>query len=143
MERFNSDFNDVDIVSGRPFSAGHPDGVWLAAIIYGFPLVLSVLSTFVLVCMAIFGPDSNDSYGEIVIQSSIASAVLCVLFVPMIVLMFKRSKYSLAYSIVLLVAAIIGASLMFSTTQLLVAVVVAQAYLVYYLYGLKKDKILI
>lgn len=38
MNRFDRDFNDTDPITRRPFSDGHPDGVWIIVILLGIPL---------------------------------------------------------------------------------------------------------
>src|SRR5689334_4532230 len=35
-ERFADNFHDIDPKSGRPFSYGLPDGIWILCSIYGF-----------------------------------------------------------------------------------------------------------
>ena len=42
MNRFDPNFNDTDQITQRPFSAGHPDGVWIVAIVLGIPIVAAV-----------------------------------------------------------------------------------------------------
>jgi hypothetical protein len=43
MNRFDPDFNDADPVTHRPFSGGHPDGVWIIASVLGVPIVAAAL----------------------------------------------------------------------------------------------------
>jgi hypothetical protein len=47
MNRFDRDFNDTDPITHRPFSDGHPDGVWIIVILLGIPLFAAMLAILI------------------------------------------------------------------------------------------------
>lgn len=45
MNRFDKDFHDSDPITGRPFSSGYPDGIWIIGIIISLFLIATILGT--------------------------------------------------------------------------------------------------
>jgi len=137
--RFDNSFNDVDIVTSRPFSHGHPDGVWIASILYGLPLVgcvIGILATIVLFFI-------KGTFNAAVI----IGLVLCgILFFTLISLMFKRSDKSIYIASFFTFLSVCAATFAHGQHQMafyaLVGVSVANLYFVYYLFGLKSDGLL-
>jgi hypothetical protein len=44
MNRFDPAFTDTGPITHRPFSGGHPDGVWLIAILLGIPVFAAAVA---------------------------------------------------------------------------------------------------
>jgi len=139
MNRFDKNFNGSDPETARPFSGGHPDGAWMISIIYGYILFFSLVGF-------LFGIYKSIT-GESIEGNMIVGAIISwILFAPPIRFIFMRSAKALVWCLGLLgvfIFALIG-TLLSSPDNLLViaAVVLAQAYICFYLYTLMKDKLL-
>lgn len=139
MSRFDSNFNNVDPESSRPFSGGHPDGAWMISIIYGMVLLFSFFGMIVGI-ISIFGDKPN-------VFLVIACAFSFTVFLPPIIFLFKRSIKALFYCLFILVLGLSGviSSYFYNPSLLygLLAFVLVQSYISFYVYGLKKDQLLI
>ena len=91
QRRFNPDFNETDPVTHRPFSGGHPDGVWIIAIILAIPIAIALLGDLGAVIMMIFAKNFLTA-GINVLVAFTVTVVVALLLVPPIVLMFRRSR---------------------------------------------------
>jgi len=143
MDRFDKDFHNVDPETSRPFSSGHPDGVWLISIIYSLPFFIPITVIIIAIFLGlIFGGISWSLVGSM----AIAVIVNSLLFLPAIILMFRRSAKAIYYTLFLLLLSYIGLlAVYFLKPDVIIAGIVAivlQAYICYYLYGLKKDLLL-
>ena len=83
-DRFNKNFNDIDPETSRPFSYGHPDGVWIISILFGLPVLCSALGFFATIVLFIFTGEFNPA-------GIVAFLISSVLFLPFILLLFRRS----------------------------------------------------
>jgi hypothetical protein len=137
MNRFDADFNDVDPITSRPFSWGHPDGVWIIGIIY----TLISLTSFVAVIAGVF---KLFSPGWLGLALLVGGGVGLFLFLSAVILLFKRSQQSFypAIAILALSAGIfaIVSFVDFKSSLAALAALGVQSYICYYIYGLKKDE---
>ncbi len=138
MDRFDASFNDIDPQTGRPFSSGHPDGVWLIGILYGAFLV-PVLP----LVMAGQGKSlQGEPQGLLLL---LAALVLVLLFLPPIYWLFTRSAravYMVFFLLALVLAAVVAALLGGLNPSLLIPAVLLQAYICFYVFGLRRDGLL-
>ena len=144
MNRFDNSFNDVDRLTGRAFSWGYPDGVWVIGILY----LLPVIATAGLAAVgAFFSPEFS------IRQHVFPFLATCALYIPPVLLLLARSKFAVVWTAFLtllyLAAAIIGGRALEREGQLEGAVLLGmgiavglQAYISYYTYTLKKDELL-
>jgi len=139
MNRFDKDFNGSDPETARPFSGGHPDGAWMISIIYGYILFFSLIGFLFGIYKSITG---ESIQGEMIIGAIIS----WILFAPPIRLIFMRSTKALFWCIGLLgifICALIGTFFSNPESLLIIAIIVlAQAYICFYLYTLMKDELL-
>ncbi len=143
MDRFDKNFNNVDPETSRPFSSGQPDGVWLISIIYSLPVFIPITVIIVAIFLGlIFGSTSWSLVGGMAI-AVIANSVL---FLPAIILMFRRSIKAIYYTLFLFLLSYFGilAAYFLKPDAIIagIAAIVLQDYICYYLYGLKKDLLL-
>src|SRR5690242_19028951 len=96
MDRFDPNFNDTDPVTGRPFSGGHPDGVWMMAILLGIPVFAAALGVLVAAVMLVMGK-LIPAVGIL-----FAAALAAILYMPPIVMLFRRSRQALNWILGLL-----------------------------------------
>jgi uncharacterized membrane protein YhaH (DUF805 family) len=146
VNRFDPDFNDVDPMSGRAFSGGHPDGVWIIAIILGIPLVAAVLGAVAAIVMLFFGQFAMAA--GLLVGGAINFAV----FLPPIRLLFRRSARALTWIIVLLCVFLFVLALGFlapsespAKGQLMSAGIIGSALyasFAYYLFRLRAEELL-
>jgi hypothetical protein len=145
MNRFDASFNEIDRSTGRPFSHGHPDGVWIIAIIYSLLIVGTIASAVVTL---IYTADSR-------LNAKLIGPTLVIgaLYVPPLVFLFRRSKIGFFWMLVLAVLFAVGgivAALKLNGegqlgTSALVGIAIGvaqQAYIAFYTYGLKRDSLL-
>lgn len=139
MKRFDADFNDVDPITSRPFSWGHPDGVWIIGIIY----TLISLASFVAVIAGVFKLFSPGWLGLMLLMGGSAALFL---FLSTVILLFKRSEQSLYPAIAILVlfagVFVIASFLDLKSSLVALAALGVQSSICYYIYGLKKDELL-
>src|SRR5436190_10261780 len=83
-------------MSGRAFSGGHPDGVWIIAIILGIPLVAAALGAVAAIVMLFIGQFAMAA--GILVGGAINVAV----FLPPIRLLFRRSAHALTWIVAML-----------------------------------------
>jgi hypothetical protein len=145
MNRFDESFNDVDPKSGRPFSSGHPDGVWIIAIVYTLPVLATVVSALLSV---VFPQKEGPGFGAI-----IPAVGTSLLLVPPLLLLFRRSRFAAYWMGVLaLIAWGTSAALLmglrseqhWSPIPLIASTIVAvvQLYIASFTFRLKKDALL-
>ena len=143
MDRFDKNFHDVDRETSRPFSAGHPDGVWIASILYSLPIVALFIGLLITLLMTLA---SGSPGWQLVFGIVIGLVGSLVLFSPIVTLLFKRSNKALPYSLFLAVlfACVCIASYFTQPDQVLVPVIVllVQLFGAYYFWGLTKDRLL-
>ncbi len=143
MDRFDKEFHGVDRETSRPFSAGHPDGVWLASILYGLPVAGFLIGFAITLLMTLF---TGSPGWKMVVTMLAALVVLSLLFAPIVTLLFRRSKKALPYSILLAVvfSVICLGTYIGQPQQIAVPAVllVLQLFGVYYFWGLIKDRLL-
>lgn len=143
MERFDKNFNDVDSITSRPFSAGHPDGIWIGSIVYGFTIAVPLFVIIALSGIAIFTGGLNLN---LLVKMAIALTINSFLFSPPIIFGFRRSKFALEYSVFLLALFLLGTvtAYLFQPEAVFAPLAIAclQGYNCYYLLGLKKDSLI-
>ncbi len=143
MDRFDKNFHDVDTETSRPFSAGHPDGVWVASILYGLPIIALSIGLLITFLMTLF---SGSPGWQLVVGMVIGLVGSLALFSPIVTLLFKRSNKALPYSLFLTVlfACVCIGSYFSQPDQVLVPVILLliQLFGAYYFWGLKKDRLL-
>jgi hypothetical protein len=146
MDRFDKSFNNVDPATGRPFSRGHPDGVWIIFILYVLPLFFAFVAAVVGIVMKFYGKPFNPG----LVMPLLVTGVL---FGPALVLFAKRSSAAYIWMVgvtvffaALAVAGVAYLSRSGTLTGVAMAaifgVVLIQGYGAYYAYGLSRDKIL-
>ena len=143
MDRFDKSFNDIDPVTSRPFSSGHPDGIWLISIIYSLPIAIPIA---VIIFGILFGLIFSGVSWSLVGGMVGALFVYSLFFMPIIILMFRRSVKAIYYALFLFALLCVGllATYIFAPESIiaLIAAVILQGYICCYLYGLKKDLLL-
>lgn len=139
MSRFSENFNDIDPASGRPFSFGHPDGVWVIAILYSIILIISV-GLFI---AGLFKLILSQSFE---VGFFLAACINFGLFLPPILFLFRRSDkaigFSLAIFFIFFAATAISSTSADTKFYIPLFLVCIQGYICYYMYGLKKDGLL-
>jgi hypothetical protein len=139
MNRFDKKFNNVDPITSRPFSSGHPGGVWLISILYGLAIVVPAIGILVTLVMFFFTGTFNPA-------ALAATAISLALFLPLIILLFKRSAKSIFMAIFLLLVFSGVSAFSYITSQdglyVAIGLCFAQLYVIYYMLGLKKDQLL-
>lgn len=144
MNRFDESYNDVDPATGRPFSWGLPDGVWIVAIIYFLPVMATIVRT-VLSIIA--------TKAEVELELFIPVIATSALYIPALILLFRRSKFAVIWTAGIALLTLIGAVAIgtgmseegqLSTPVLvgLTAAVVGHGYIAYYTFALKREHIL-
>jgi uncharacterized membrane protein YhaH (DUF805 family) len=137
MNRFDKTFHGIDHTSGRPFSAGHPDGVWVIAIVYSLLVIVPLLMAALMRSLDPLKPALGAS----------------LVFLPPVLLLFLRKKLASIWltivAILCIAGAIAGGLKMQREGQLtlipllgLAAVAGGQAYIAFYAYRLKRDAVL-
>lgn len=145
MDRFEKSFHGIDRTTSRPFSHGHPDGVWVLAIIYG----LFIVTAGVFVAAQIW----QAPHGQVGVGMTIPFFVAVAVFVPPIVLLFQRKSAAVIWISVLALISIGGDVMAISsllkahalqvpTIVGLVMALLLQVYPAFYAFGLKKDSLL-
>lgn len=148
MNRFDKSFNNVDPVTGRPFSSGHPDGVWIIGIFYLLVLTAAAGAAVVGVLTSVF---SNQPYSP---QTLVPLLVMSCLCLPPIILLMKRSASAVIWMVGLALffalMAVAAGIYLDRSNQLsgaavagLLIAVSAQAYAAYYTYELKQEALLL
>ncbi len=140
MNRFDKNFNDVDPETSRPFSGGHPDGAWIIAILYSYILFVALLSALFDIYQSIFG-------GKIQLVSVVSTIFAYGLLLPLVILLFKRSRKAITWCGFLFAASLFALVLTYifdgGAVTYWLAVSAVQGYIFFYVYGLSKDKLLI
>ena len=135
MDKFDRQFNDVDIQTGRPFSGGHPDGVWMISILYALSIV---------VCAGGFW--FSFLQDPIALPLSLLCFVIVVVHGSVIVFLFRRS--SIAAYINPIVTVIAGVFAVYALINALphknvtFGIFAGHAFISYYLMGLVRDQII-
>jgi hypothetical protein len=148
MNRFDKSFNNVDTVTGRPFSSGHPDGVWVIGIVYVLILAAAAGAAVVGILTSVFAkqPYSPRTLAPLLVMSF--------LYLPAIILLAMRSASAVIWMVGLAFFFALGAvaagillsksgQLSGATVAGMLFAVVAQAYAAYYTYGLKREALLL
>jgi hypothetical protein len=140
MNRFDEDFNEIDPITARPFSSGHPDGVWIVSFIYSFILLFAFLG----ILMGLFKLVTGGGFD---VASILSGVIGFVLFLPPIILLFRRSAKVLIIAFITLFLLLLGTgmSYLFAPESVVIPLICAsvQGYICFYLLGLKKDNLLI
>lgn len=136
MDRFDVEFNDIDPETGRPFSAGHTDGVWMISIVY---FLIALVSAG-----AAIHKIKTGSAGEFVMP--VSAVVNALIFALPIYFLFKRSAKAIyVIGFITFLAVLSGAVSLFSGMAnkfVLLGVASLQLYAFIYVVGLKKDGLL-
>lgn len=145
MNRFDPAYHEIDPATRRPFSAGHPDGVWMIAIVYG----LITLAALVRVAVEIKIRKATGLPVELLTSAAVA----LVAYIPPIVLLFTRNALAVVWTTLVTVGSAVGAvfigmqmlqqnTLGWPEIGALLAAVGFHAYIAIYTYLLKADSIL-
>ena len=139
MDRFDKNFHDSDPETGRPFSYGHPDGVWIICLAYG----AMVFGAVAMAAIALLGPIRGQ---PIDLKSIVPAAVALGVFGPYLLLFARRSKVVVIYGMVLAVvyclAMVASLKAPGSAALAMGAFTVAQIIIVAYTNALKSECIL-
>jgi hypothetical protein len=143
MDRFDRKFNDVDPITFRPFSAGHPDGVWVGAIVYGLLIVVPLIALIVVSVIGLLGGAPNY---DLLLKLAVMLVINIIFFLPGIIFAFRRSGKTIGYTFFLLFLFVLIAMAVYSYQPQFVIipliVVLLQGYNCWYLLELKKDSLL-
>jgi hypothetical protein len=146
MNRFDEKFNDIDPITSRPFSGGHPDGVWMIAIIYVIIALVGALFGFVRIVQSV----RSGSFPVL----GIADLILVFGgYVPAVVFLFRRTAKAVAWLTGLFIwvcvagAVVLLSGLVDDGSYWAVAIgaataMLGQGYITYYGYSLRKDGLL-
>lgn len=146
VDRFDPNFNEIDPESGRPFSSGHPDGVWILCIVLLFGSLIGTGLSIIDIQTSI-----KNSVPPIVGIAYLLTVVIG--YIPPIFMLFKRKAFAVKWFLGLLVWTTFLATIVFladilspeafrnelAITTIRLTVV---AYISYYVYTLKRDNLL-
>jgi hypothetical protein len=139
MNKYSTNFNDIDPETGRPFSAGHPDGVWIISIVYS-------LIVFVSAGVALFGIYKIITGSDAGYAMFLAGATNTLIFSLPVYFLFRRSAnavYIIGFIAFLAVSAgIVSLFTGVSNKFVLSGIACLQIYIFIYVIGLKKDGLL-
>ncbi len=139
MDRFNKDFHDSDPISGRPFSGGYPDGIWVIRIIISLFLVATIIGIAVAAMGALKEGKGILAIGGIAVTGLIPVSVWG-LFLYLLV---KRSAGIIPFSAILGILAIVSGLFMHMNTGSGIAGSIVAfllfLYIAFYGEGLRKD----
>lgn len=139
MDRFDTDFNDIDPITSRPFSWGHPDGVWIITIVYTL-VSLASLAAVVVGIYKLFSP------GFLGLALLVGGGVALFLLLWTVISLLKRSERSLYPAIAILAlyvsVFVIECFMDLKLSLAALAFVGVQSCICYYIYGLKRDDLL-
>jgi len=139
---FDKNFHGSDSITSRPFSSGHPDGVWMIAIVFYLLMAVPVVSLIISVGMVVFGLGSFN----MIFAAMGVTALAIFLFFPAVLLLFQRSGkifYVFSfYSVVLILS--VTFLYLFEHEMLPVAagLLCLQLWANYYVFRLKQDKLI-
>jgi hypothetical protein len=146
MSRFDPTFNEIDPITQRAFSGGHPDGVWIVSILLGVPAFLGLLGGFGAIFMLLFGKFA------LALRLIIGALVLLGLYAPPIVLLFHRRVTAIYWMIgllaldLLVIFAALGLPPENPSRGQLLALgmfgLIMRIFMVYYLFRLKQHELL-
>lgn len=102
--RFDRSFNDVDPESSRPFSNGHPDGVWIVSTIFVMMTLVFVLRALLAIMAA-----TKKGAGPLDVSAIVSAVVALGLYLPPVLLLFKRKAAAAALIWILVALSFIGA----------------------------------
>lgn len=91
MDRFDGNFNDVDPITGRPFSGGHPDGVWMIIIFYSLLVIVAIAHA----SFAVFGADDEAS----IISPAVVGGFITIGICSAIIFQSLKRKKTRCYSV--------------------------------------------
>jgi hypothetical protein len=146
MNRFDEKFNDIDPVTSRPFSGGHPDGVWIIAILYGIIALVGALFG----CVRIVQSVKSGSFPLL----GIADLMLVFGgYVPAVVFLFRRSAKAVAWltglfilvcvaGAVVLLSGLVDEGSYWAVVMGAATAMLGQGYIMYYGNSLRKDGLL-
>jgi hypothetical protein len=139
MKIYDKNFHSVDPLTSRPFSSGHPDGVWLISIFYGLVIAVPAVGILVSVVMLFFG-DLDFSQLFIALGATVGSVFL---FLPPILLLFERSD-KVFYIFYFYLAAFGMSTVWFYSVDekmfyFSLALLLLQTWAAYYVFRLKQD----
>lgn len=144
MDRFDKAFNEIDTQTARPFTAGHPDGVWFSSIVYGMPIVLALVLCIGILIAGVFFMDGIK--WPLFFSAVGGVIILSVVLVPIIFLLFRRSRQAFSYAFILsLLFLVVTIAVYFvnpAVFALPLALLLLQLCALYYCWGLKKDGLL-
>lgn len=139
MNIFDSNFHGLEPKKSRPFSYGHPDGVWMISIVYFFAMLLAVGG----VLMGLINLIKGDVSALGLIAASLVAFTLHFLSVRFL---FLRSEKALLPLLAILVIVILGAAVSYVVNPAgivpVLIVLAIQLFICYYVNGLRKEKLL-
>jgi hypothetical protein len=146
LDRFDPNFNDIDPESGRPFSSGHPDGVWILCIVL---LVGSLIGTG----LSIMDIQTSIKNSIIPIVGITYLLTVVIGYIPPIFMLIKRKAFAVKWFLGLLIWTTFLATIVFFTdiispdifhTEIVTTTIrlTVVAYIAYYVYTLKRDNLL-
>lgn len=136
---FDKNFHGVDPKTHRPFSAGHPDGVWIISIIYCI-LSIGCLGSIVFeVYNLIFSVKFN-------IQLLVLACLVLAALASSVFFLFKRRVKAIfvMFGLFGIITLLLFSSWMLSleVVWLLAVLLMFQLIVIGYSFGLRKDKLL-
>lgn len=139
MDKFDKNFHNVDPATGRPFSSGHPDGVWIISIIYAI-IALASLGTVAFGLIQFMSNQDNAA------ASIVAGTINLAIYGSIIFFLFRRSTIALSINyIVTIVLGLLAIASFYNNIEakfLLLAIFMSHVYITHYMYGLVNDKLL-
>jgi hypothetical protein len=138
----DKNFHGSDPKTSRPFSSGHPDGVWMIAIVFCLLMAVPIVGLVVSIGMMFFGAGSIN----IIFTAMGATAVAIFLFFPAILLLFQRSGkvfyVFVFYSVILSLAVFFLYFFEKKLFPIAVGLILLQARANYYVFRLKQDRLI-
>jgi hypothetical protein len=142
MRIYDKSFHGSDPLTSRPFSSGHPDGVWLISIIYSLLLALPILGLVAAIVMMLF---LGGDFKTVLLAMGVAAAMI-VVFLPAILLLFQRSGkifyVFLFYSIMLSISLVFSYYLQEQLFPIALGLFCLQFWANYYVFRLKQDRLI-
>ena len=147
MHRFDKQFSEVGPVTSRPFSWGHPDGVWIIAIFYMLFALAGAIFGFVLIVQDV-------KSGSFPVLGAANLVLVFAGYVPAVVFLFRRSAKAVVWltglfiwifaaGVMALLGGIPTQGSYFAVVIGVAIAVLSQGYITYYAYSLRKDRLLL
>ena len=99
MDRFDRSFNEIDPKTGKPFSSGHPDGVWIITILYSL-LSIGLIVSAIIALLSYVG-SAPETRSAQVLLGVLGPLLGVVIMVGVMYFMFRRSNKAFIVNLIM------------------------------------------